>query len=423
MRTLARPFFAMAFASAFLLGSAIPVAASAGELDDTFDVNGKRVLDFSAGNDFFTDVAIQPGDQKIVAVGGSDPADGEWLIVRFNPDGTLDSGFGGGDGIVRVDFSSGDDYANAVALQADGTIVVVGLASGSGGRWGVVRLNSGGTLDGNFSGDGKLTMDFTTGEDLAGDVAIQASDEKIVISGWTAANDSRFVALRLMTDGLPDPTFGGDGIASANLTSGRDLAVSLGITSTGKVVVGGLASGSGGQIGLVRFNPGGGLDPTFSGDGRLTQNFSGALDVAYGVVIQPADNKIVLAGESGGANSKMLAMRFNTNGTPDSTFSGDGRILIDITDFRDSANSLALQDDGSIVLAGSANFEFYTVIRLTAGGSLDSSFGDDGVMFANLTAKYDVALSVAIQADGGIVAVGQSGGGGGSASAARFLGS
>lgn len=423
MRTIARPILATAFASAFLLAAAMPVAASAGELDDTFDGNGKLLLNTSSGNDLFTDVAIQSGDQKIVAVGRSDPGDGEWLIVRFNPDGTLDSGFGGGDGIVTVDFSSGEDHANALALQADGKIVVVGFAGGSGGRWGVIRLNTNGTLDSTFSGDGKATLNFSTADDHAADVGIQPGDQKIVVTGWKASTDSVFIVTRFTTGGSLDSTFSGDGIATANLTSGEDLAISLGIDSTGKIVVCGLASGGGGQVGLARFKPGGGLDATFSGDGKLLQNFGTGLDIAYAVAIQPGDDKIVLAGEVGRTNTKMLALRYNTNGTLDSSFSGDGVFALDITEFADFAGALVLQGDGSIVLAGSANFEFYTVVRLSSGGSLDTAFGDDGVMFSNLTANYDVANSVAIQANGAIITVGQSSGSGGRASAARFLGS
>jgi hypothetical protein len=83
---------------------------------------------------------------------------------------------------------------------------------------------------------------------------------------------------------------------------------------------------------------------------------------------------------------------------------------------------MALQADGKLVLAGSANFEFFTIVRLTTGGTLDSSFGDDGVQFCNLTADYDVAYNVTIQADGDIVAAGAVSGSGGRMGVARFLG-
>jgi uncharacterized delta-60 repeat protein len=422
MRTIVRPLIATVLGSVFMLGAAMPVAAFAGELDDTFDANGKLAVNFSTGADWFSEVAVQPADQKLVAVGRMAPGDGEWLIVRFNPDGSLDSGFGGGDGIVHFDFSTADDFASAVALQADGRIVVAGLAGTSGGRWAVVRLNADGTLDSSFSGDGKQTLDLTTGYDVAVDVAVQPSDQKILVTGYIAGTDTPFTVVRFTTTGSLDSAFSGDGKATANLTSGRDSALQLAVDSGGRVVVVGYASGLGGQIGMARFQPGGSLDPTFSGDGKMTQNLTTASEAAFGVAIQPNDDRIVICGASGSTNQKMFAARYNGDGTPDTSFSGDGRIVIDITEFKDSASGLVLQGDGKIVLAGFANYEFYTIVRLTVAGSLDTAFGDDGVMFSNLSAGYDDALGVAIQADGAIVAVGESSGSGGRASAARFLG-
>jgi serralysin len=420
-RVPARPLMAGAFALALVAGAASPVSASAGELDDTFDGNGKLTLNLTAGYDFLADVAIQAGDQKIVAVGRSDPGDGQWVVVRFNTDGSFDSGFGGGDGIVSIDFSNGEDYANAVAIQDDGKIVVAGRTGGSGGKWGIARLDTDGTLDSTFSGDGKVTRDFTTGLDVANDVAVQ-TDQKILVTGLTGGSDSKVTVARYTTGGTPDSSFSGDGVANVNLTAGVDIGNSVAIDSNEKIVVGGYASGSGGQIGLARFRTGGGIDSSFSGDGKLTRNLSSGADVAIGVAIQPADDKIVLAGYSGSHDTKMEALRYNADGTADGTFSGDGRMSINITEFEDPANSLALQDDGKIVLGGTANFSFFTVARLNSNGTLDTSFGDDGVLFANITTGFDVAYSVAIQADGNIVAAGTSAGGGGQMSAARFLG-
>jgi uncharacterized delta-60 repeat protein len=411
----------MGLAVGLLVQSASPVAASAGELDDTFDGNGKLTLNVSSEFDELYEVAIQPGDQKIVAVGVSHPGDSEWIVIRLNPDGSLDSTFGGGDGIVTIDFSSGEDYANAVALQADGKIVAVGLAGGSGGRWGIVRLDTDGSLDSSFSGDGKAVRDFTSGQDVANDVAIQA-DQKIVISGYTGAADSRFTVARFTTGGSLDSSFSGDGIATANLTSGRDLSYGVGVDSNGKIAVGGYASGSGGQVGVARFRAGGSLDPSFSGNGWLTTNITSQFDIVFGLAVQP-DDKIVVAGYSGNANTKMLALRYNTDGTPDGSFSGNGNVTVDIdTELVDAAYSVALQDDGKIVLAGTHNFAFFAVVRLTSTGTLDSDFADDGLALANITTGFDVAYHVAIQADGAILAVGGSSGQGGRLSAARFLG-
>ena len=419
-RVPGRRLIAVAFALVLLAQSASPAAAAVGDLDDTFDGNGKLILDLSVGDDFLWDVAIQPGDQKIVGVGRRDPTDADWVTVRLNTDGSLDNTFSG-DGLAFVDFSTGEDAANAVALQADEKIVVVGRAGGMGGRFGIVRYNTNGTLDTTFSGDGKAATDFTSGLDFAWDVAIQP-DQKIVVAGRTGGSDGRFAVARYNANGTPDTTFSTDGKATANLTPGEDNAIALALSTDGKIVLAGFASGSGGQIGLARFTANGSLDTGFSGDGRLLKNVTTALDVAWGVAVQPADNKIVVGGRTGGANSKFIALRYNVNGTPDNTFSGNGDVAIDITSFVDHAYDLVLQSDGKILLGGTADVEFYAVTRLTDAGVVDQSFAHDGTMIVNFTPGYDVATGLAVQADGDVVVVGSSSGAGGRISAARLLG-
>jgi uncharacterized delta-60 repeat protein len=416
----ARRLLAIGFVLALAAHSASPVAAAVGDLDDTFDDNGKMTLDFGAGDDFLWDVAIQSGDQKIVAVGQWAAGDAQWLILRLNPDGTPDATFSD-DGFANLGFSTGDDYATALAIQTDGKIVVAGRASGSGGRFGIARFNTDGTLDSTFSSDGKTTTDFTTGDDIAWDVGI-AADDKIVVGGRSAGSDPRFAVARYNPDGTPDETFSSDGKATANLTTGEDNGIALALYDSGKVVLAGYASGSGGQIGLARFRAGGTLDTGFSGDGKLTKNLTSGLEVAWGVAIQPGDDKIVVGGRTGGANSKFVALRYNVDGSPDNTFSGNGNFSVDITSFQDDAYDLVLQSDGKILLAGTADYEFFAVVRLTDTGTVDSSFAHGGTMIVNFTPGYDIATGIAVESDGDVVVVGSSSGGGGKASIARLLG-
>jgi uncharacterized delta-60 repeat protein len=409
-----------AAAGAVLLfaGSAGQAAAWPGELDDSFNSTGKLFVNPSAGADFFTDVAIQASDQKIVAVGGSGAANHPFEVYRFNPDGTPDSGFGLGDGRVSIDLSPGNDYAQSVAIQADGAIVVAGVVGGSTGRWGIARLTSEGVLDSTFSGDGKKTLNFTTGPDFANDVAIDAS-QRILVAGVTALADSSFAVARFTSSGNLDTSFSLDGIATANMTTGRDFSTTLVVDANNKVVAAGNVSGAGGQVGLVRFTATGRLDGTFSGDGKVIRNLTTGSDAVWGMAMQ-ADGKLVLAGESG-TNARMTLLRYNTNGTSDSTFSGDGAMTVDVTEFDDVAVGIALQGDGQIVAAGHANAEMYAVIRVSSGGALDGTFGDDGVRLVNPTAAFDLAYGMAIQADGSIVAAGESSGAGGRMSLVRLL--
>ncbi|HJP65391.1 MAG TPA: delta-60 repeat domain-containing protein, partial [Actinomycetota bacterium] len=144
-----------------------PALAAAGDLDSTFDFDGKVVTDFTTDGDSAGCVVIQP-DGKIVAIGNGD---GEFAVARYNSDGSLDSSFDG-DGKVLTDFGSGFDGAYCGALQSDGKIVAAGSA-GNGAKFAMVRYNSDGTLDTSFSSDGKTRTDLSSGLDEAYGVVIQ----------------------------------------------------------------------------------------------------------------------------------------------------------------------------------------------------------------------------------------------------------
>src|SRR4051812_27547114 len=168
-----------------------------------------------------------------------------------------------------------------------------------------------GDLDVSFSGDGRQTTDFG-GSDLAAAVAVQA-DGKIVVAG---SSDGNFALARYGVDGALDPSFSGDGLVTTDL-GGTDDGQGVAIQADGRIVV---AGASGGDFALARYTTGGGLDPSFSGDGRQTTDF-GAADGATSVAIQ-SDGRIVLGGGSGGG---FALARYDAAGELDASFSGDGR--------------------------------------------------------------------------------------------------
>ena len=165
-------------------------------------------------------------------------------MARYNVDGTLDQSFGTG-GLVSTGFAvDGDDSANAVALQTDGKIIVVGQvgphfsqAGANDTAFGIVRYNSNGTLDTTFDGDGKVTTDFGTTTDIALAVAVQ-SNGKIVVAGTSGGN---FALARYNTDGSLDGAFGAGGKTTTDFGSSFDSASAVVIQASGKIV----AAGSG----------------------------------------------------------------------------------------------------------------------------------------------------------------------------------
>ena len=158
------------------------------------------------------------------------------------------------------------------------------------------------------------------------------------------------------TDGALDPTFDADGIVTTDLTN-SDVAYSVVIQPDGKIVVAGYTISGNQDFALARYNTNGSLDTTFDTDGKLTTDLGGNNeDVATSTALQP-DGKIVVAGYTNatGGNYDFALARYHSNGTLDTTFDSDGKLITDLGGPDDEAQSMALQPDGKIVVAGFSN--------------------------------------------------------------------
>ena len=236
--------------------------------------------------------------------------------AALGADGDLDPSFGDA-GIVVTTFPTGS-FAAAVAIQVDGKIVAVGAAAGRSGTGEVAlaRYEADGSLDTGFGVDGLVTTPIGGGHgDEARSVAIQANG-RIVLAGTDSWE--RFAVIRYRPDGSLDPTFGGDGIVRTNFTSGDDVAWDVAIQGDGKIVAVG-AAGFGQQgFQLARYRRHGALDPTFGDAGKVVTRYHGAN--ARSVVVQP-NGRIVVTGY----NMRGLALaRYRPDGTLDRSFSGNG---------------------------------------------------------------------------------------------------
>ena len=377
--------------------------AQSGSLDLTFDTDGKVTTAIGSGSDVGNGVAIQ-SDGKIVVAGYSDNgSDLDFAVIRYNSNGSLDTGFGS-NGKVTTDIANDDDYGNSVAIQADGKIVVAGYGRiSSNNDIVVVRYNTDGTLDVSFDTDGKVTTPIGTSSDYAFAVTIQ-TDGKIVVAGSSAA----FVVVRYNTDGSLDSNFDFDGIVTSaigNSSEGLSIALQL----NGKIVVAGYRSlNAVVDAAVVRYNTDGSLDLTFDSDGIVTTDISGFIDRVYSVGVQP-DGKIVVAGISlDSLNSNFLVMRYDTNGTLDPTFDTDGIVTIDVASYNESARSLAIQSDGKIVVTGLSTIgttSFVVLLRYQTNGSLDNTFDADGIVTTTIGGSCK-GQSIALQSDGKIVVAG-----------------
>ena len=372
-----------------------------GSTDNTFNKNGRLIEGLSQGYTIYTSSAVQKNG-KIIAAGYTwNGSNFDFVVVRYNADGSLDNSFSQ-DGMQTTGFGSGDDFANSVSIQADGKIVLAGYTStgNTSSYFALARYNADGSLDNTFSSDGKQTTDFGFYAETGNAAAIQ-SDGKIVIAGsvFTGSNyDSvDFAVARYNTDGTLDKSFSNDGKQLTDLSSSDDFGNSAVIQKDGKIIVAGRTyNGTKNDFALVRYNSNGSLDNTFSGDGKQISDFGTADYFGQSAVLQN-DGKIVVAGYSQveSVGSSFAVARYNTNGALDTSFNGTGLKTRDFGSGFEVATSVALQPNGKIVVAGGTNGNF-TLARYNTNGSLDNTFNEDGIQITKASGGDDRIQGITI---------------------------
>ncbi|KIE52048.1 MAG: hypothetical protein MB55_09020 [marine actinobacterium MedAcidi-G3] len=309
---------------------------------------------FSPRTDHISEILIQD-DGKIVAVGSAgtktdgDGGDHQCTVTRFAADqnfGNKDTSFGTG-GKVQPNFNNTKhDWCKGGAIDADGKIVIVGYVKTAAGQFDATigRLNTDGSWDTSFSGDGKAIEHFDN-DDIYQAMAIQADGKIVAVGGSQWGHDAGNVLLaRYNTDGSLDTSFGGGDGWQVTDFSNEDRGWDVKIQSNGKIVVAGVADYGGGS-----------LDTSFSGDGKVLVNHGGSTDWYQTLEIQ-SNQKIIAAGwtNNGGNGNDVAAARFTTAGALDTTFSGDGLVQLDSgNQYADYIHGSSLTPDGqSILLAG-----------------------------------------------------------------------
>ena len=397
------------------------LAQPAGSLDPSFGNGGKVVTSLATGADRATDVVLQSDGKLLVSGFSTSPITGkDFVCLRYNTDGTLDTAFGTG-GFTTTDVQLGsDDEAFAIALQTDGKIVLAGFSDdGSNRNAALVRYNTDGTVDTDFGTNGRVTVDFSsTQQDEAHALKIHLLTGKIVIGGFSASSSSLSspALARLHPDGTLDSTFNATGIAilpnqfNQYVYAIEDLAVLPNgkITAIGWRDFPGLSWDS--DYWVARVNADGTLDNTFSSDGLNTFNgsFNGH-DRAYAMLLQ-SDNSIVAAG---GGHITTLAydatlLDISADGT---TGSVSGSVYYG-TLSDDVAYALAQDVSGKFVMTGStgsSSSRSFAVMRLNANGTADNTFHTDGKLTTTFGNTLNEAFGVAVQTDNKIIAVGYTG--------------
>lgn len=362
-----------------------------------------------AGQRFVTDSSMVDAQGRVLVAGGLIDT-GQAILLRFLPNGVLDTSFGNG-GLIVSDLLSGN-FTKPVALTPEGKIILVGTQfvgdSGSGDtgngtavyRFGVSRYNEDGTLDTTFGEGGVVTTDVGS---LAGASASGALN--VTINAPTA-------------DGVA--TVATAAMKKVDTTPGmQDTMYSVVVDGQGRIYTSGrVRIGGDNDILVARYLPGGTLDPSFNGNGVASLDIGGEDEGGTSLALTP-DGGVVAVGDSGDvatASGNIVVAKFTGDGALDKSFArnkvGGGVLLAGPKGPATTAHDVAVDDKGRIVVVGSYTTGTLDVdiagpiaaLRFTSKGTLDKSFGSKGETLVELPQfEQNTAKTVNLLADGQIV--------------------
>ena len=380
----------------------------AGDLDSSFDQDGIATTSIGEFSDFAWGAAIDRNAKIVVAGSTYNGNDYDFALTRFNRDGSVDQNFGNA-GKVTTDLGDNNEIKK-VAIQSDGKILAVGSTyNGNNLDVALVRYNPDGTLDTSFDGDGKLTFSFGNSDDISTDVILQ-QDGKIIVSGYSLiSNRPHHAIARINPNGSFDTAFNGSG----KVTTDYGYSNSLAIQGDGKLVVAGSNFLDGTySIALARYNTNGSLDTSFGVAGKVRTSLAGDSSGASSVAVL-RDGKLIVAGEVSRPEGDDLALvRYNMDGSLDTSFGSGGYLTSDAWGPADQITDMLVQIDGKILISGfgsQTTANDFSLVRYEANGLLDTSFGTQGYVHTDIAGNSDDrARGIALQLDGRIVLAGTS---------------
>ncbi|WP_422104892.1 T9SS type A sorting domain-containing protein [Winogradskyella sp.] len=397
---------------------------SDGSLDGTFGTGGRVTTDFLGLTDEVFDIAFQT-DGKILAAGSArnSTTGTDFAVARYMPDGTLDSTFGI-NGLVSVDIrgystsSNQTDIARKVFVQTDGKIVLAGTcpripSDNTEESFAIIRLNSDGSLDTTYGTNGKTFFDL--GIDSECEDAVMLPDNSVIMMGSAEINFDRYFAVAKVDPfGFLDTEFSIDGKQTANVVNDVNANGFGGfVDQNNRIVMGGE---TGGEYVIMRFTPTGNLDTTFNGTGIVsTADVSGGNPEIISIG-ELSDGKIFAVAQHVTVNNFNIALlRYNSDGTIDTTFGNNGYLVIDIDNgSEDIPYDMVIQPDDKAIISGgyvsTSNDFYFLTLRVNTDGTLDTTFSSDGVRLElfGTSSSYN-ANTVNIQPDGKIIVGGGSG--------------
>jgi uncharacterized delta-60 repeat protein len=354
------------------------------------------------------------------------------VLARYAANGNLDATFGAGGRALPEMPNDREARTSGLARQSSGKLVLTAHVRSAGGVtfFGVLRLNTDGSRDATFGSNGvHLATVPQTSTESSNAIAVQP-DDRLVVAGsgclepcpsYATRKPRVFVIARYTASGLPDASFGAqlaNGFVFTSFGAGISAsAVDVGIQSDGRIVAAGSAYSYADEttrLALARYHPDGRLDRSFGGTGKVRTGFASAsVSQAFALAIQP-DGKLVVAAEATVDLVRYLALvRYRPNGSLDTSFDGDGKVLTRIPGYDASGVALVLQPNGKIVVAGSGqrrgsstNETRAFLVRYNPNGSLDEGFGQGGRVVTQLDGSSWSGANAAVRQPNGRIVVG-----------------
>jgi uncharacterized delta-60 repeat protein len=399
-------------------------------LDSNFGNGGKVTVTLGGDTQGFGALSVLP-DGKIIACGAYEVSGSPYdylVLVKYKTDGTEDLSFGV-NGRVYTEVMHAQIYSNAIAVQSNGKIVVVGCKANGVSydtyNYIVRRYNSDGTPDTEFAQNSIREIDMNNFGDTAYAVKILPNG-KIVVAGTAANNtpgnelDEDFGIVMLLQDGSPDPAFGTGGKVLVAFGLHVDYPNFIELQADGNILIGGNTKASVDtpvDLAIVKLSPEGNLDSSFGNSGKVTLHL-GTTNLMYAMRSLP-DNTIVTTGliyePSGPLNNftatyQGMMTKFNANGNPDTSFGVNGHVIFPtaIPNVRTITDVLPIGDKllCSALYRQSASFEV-RLMQFNANGSVDTAFGTDGSSSFVLGGTGGMINTIAIGLENEIVAAGR----------------
>ncbi|UTW66192.1 T9SS type A sorting domain-containing protein [bacterium SCSIO 12643] len=381
------------------------------QIDSSYALNGLNKLKIVNGGDDQALLSAVQTDGKILICGSSySPAANDTypFVARYLKNGAPDSTFNTTG--VQLLTTLPTCVAYSMVLQDDGKIIIAGQEYYQGKLHGIViRFNTDGSLDTGFNTTGYSRTLNTSKHYFGRSVAMQ--NDKIVLAGYIekSSSNSDFFAARFLSTGLIDSTFGTHGIVEKDF-GGKDICRGLSVQTDDKIILSGFNQ-SNSSPNLVRLLANGNEDVSFTSNWTSSSKYP--YSFPYQSIILN-DDKILSVGfalDSTTSKINVYAMRLLPNGSKDQTFANNGEFLFNLPG-EDTYGIYGLErDNGKIVIVGNSGtasnkqMDLFAM-GLNSNGSIDSSFQDNGIFSTSISPSYDLLNAVHLGSDNTILATG-----------------